>query len=388
MSIRRCNFESAMAGLYIHIPFCRKACFYCNFHFSVNQQGLSDMLEGILLEAEAEADVWSAQEFSSLYLGGGTPSLIPPDVLSQFLDAIRSRLNFAAQGEFTLEANPDDVTKELASAWLASGINRISLGIQSFSDEELRWMNRAHTAEQSEAALNTLLDSGIHSVNVDLIYGSPLLSDRAWTDSLRRVFHSGADHLSAYALTLETETPYKKLVQQGKYPAPDEDLQARQFDILMAEAAAAGWEHYEISNLCKPGFRARHNSAYWYHLPYLGLGPSAHSYDGRRRMWNVADNKLYMEQARQGVWSRMDEVLDLPTRLNELVMTRIRLAEGLVLEEAEQLQPGFSARHNTELQAFQQRGWAVLEGGAFRLTAQGRHFADAVAAALMQVEEG
>ncbi|MBU6325206.1 MAG: radical SAM family heme chaperone HemW [Bacteroidetes bacterium] len=374
-----------MAGLYIHIPFCRKACFYCNFHFSVNQSGLEAMLEAMLLEAETEGPNWQQHEFTSLYLGGGTPSLVSGAAMTEFLDALRRIFRFAETGEWTLEANPDDVTAERALSWRAAGINRVSLGIQSFSDEELRWMNRAHHAAQSEMALKTLLDTGIHSVNVDLIYGSPLLSDRAWTESLRRVFDSGADHLSAYALTLETDTPYKKLVQQGKYPAPEEETQSRHFDILMNEAAAAGWEQYEISNLCKPGSRARHNSAYWNQEPYLGIGPSAHSFDGERRMWNIADNKIYMEQAARHTWSREIETPEAHTRLNELIMTRIRLLEGLNLEAAEQLFPGFKAQSGHELQRIRERGWAFMEDGFFRLTPEGRHFADAIASSLMLV---
>ena len=374
-----------MAGLYIHIPFCRKACFYCNFHFSVNHSGLEAMLEAILQEAEKEDPNWRHHEFTSLYLGGGTPSLVSGAAMAGFLDALRKSFRFSETGEWTLEANPDDVTAETASAWRAAGINRASLGIQSFSDEELRWMNRAHHAAQSEVALNTLLKTGIHSVNVDLIYGSPLLSDRAWTESLHRVFDSGADHLSAYALTLETDTPYKKLVQQGKYPAPEEETQSRHFDILMNEAAAAGWEHYEISNLCKPGSRARHNSAYWNQEPYLGLGPSAHSFDGERRMWNIADNKIYMEQATQRAWCREIENPEAHTRLNEYVMTRIRLLEGLNLEAAERLFPGFKAQSSSEIQRIRERGWAVEGEGFFRLTPEGRHFADAIASSLMLV---
>lgn len=346
---------------------------------------LNTMLEAILKEAETTSPHWAQQEFTSLYLGGGTPSLISGPAMTDFLGRLRQKFRFSEQGEWTLEANPDDVSADLATAWRASGINRISLGVQSFFDEELRWMNRAHNAAQSEAALDTLLAAGIRSVNVDLIYGSPMLSDQAWTESLRRVFDSGADHLSAYALTLEADTPYKKLVQQGKYPAPDEETQSRHFDILMDEASSAGWEHYEISNLCKPGFRARHNSAYWCNEPYLGLGPSAHSYDGRNRSWNVSDNKIYMEQAGQGLWTRESELLDAGSRLNEFIMTRIRLLEGLNLSEAEILMPGFAEQRQSEIRRFLERGWAVLETGIFRLTPEGRHFADAIASSLMLV---
>jgi oxygen-independent coproporphyrinogen-3 oxidase len=376
-----------MAGLYIHIPFCRRACYYCNFHFSVNLSRMKDMLQAIALEAQTEAPAWSDVVFNSLYLGGGTPSLIPPDDLIDLLSALKKEFRFAADAEFTLEANPDDVSAEKATGWKAAGINRASLGIQSFSDEELTWMNRAHQASQSEVALDALLSAGIASVNVDLIYGSPLLSDEAWRESLRRVFAGGADHLSAYALTLEADTPYKKLVQQGKYPAPDEERQARHFDMLLDEAAAAGWEHYEISNLCRPGKRARHNSAYWHNEAYLGLGPAAHSHEGNRRWWNVADNLQYLKQAESGNWERGSELLTPAGKLNEFLMTHIRLMEGLNLQAAEQMLPGFSETRMSALLEFEAKGWAFLQEDVFRLSKKGKHYADAIASALMEVEE-
>lgn len=375
-----------MAGLYIHIPYCRKACFYCNFHFSVHTGGWKEMLQAILREAQTEAPYWSDVRFDSIYFGGGTPSLIPAEALAAFILALQSQFHLAENLEFTLEANPDDVDIQHIAAWQEAGVNRVSLGLQSFSDAELSWMNRAHHATQSEAALNLLLQAGIPSVNVDLIYGSPLLSDDEWISSLHKVFSSGADHLSAYALTLEADTPYKKLVQQGKYAPPDEERQARQFDLLMEAAAAAGWEHYEISNLCKPGSRAKHNTAYWFNKPYLGIGPSAHSYRNSRRMWNVSDNKSYVAQAEAGCWQRSEEILNPKTMLNELVMTRIRLSEGLSLTEAEQLVPGFSEQNQSAMRGFVERGWAVQEEGVFRLLNSGRHYADAIAASLMLVE--
>jgi oxygen-independent coproporphyrinogen-3 oxidase len=375
-----------MAGLYIHIPFCRKACFYCNFHFSVNTGAWQEMLQAILREAQTEGPHWSDVRFDSIYFGGGTPSLLPAEALADFIRVLKSQFLLSDNLEFTLEANPDDVDIQRINLWQDAGVNRVSLGLQSFSDAELTWMNRAHHAAQSEAALNLLLQAGIKSVNVDLIYGSPLLSDDDWISALHKVFSSGADHLSAYALTLEADTPYKKLVQQGKYAPPDEDRQARQFDLLMEAAATAGWEHYEISNLCKPGSRAKHNSAYWFNKPYLGLGPSAHSYRNRRRMWNVSDNKSYMAQADAGNWQRSEEFLNQTTMLNELVMTRIRLSEGLSLKEAEQLVPGFSEQNHEAMRGFVDRGWAALEGGVFTLLAPGRHYADAIAASLMEVE--
>jgi len=346
------------------------------------------MLEAILEEAHAQRKIaaWNEATFCSLYLGGGTPSVIEPAVLADFLHELRAVFPLEPDAEFTLEANPDDVNPTSAAIWLEAGVNRISLGLQSLNDEELRWMNRSHTAKEALASLNTLLQAGFTSVNADLIYGGPIRSDASWLHDLDYILPSGVDHLSAYALTLEERTPYEKLVQTGRYEAPEEQHQARQFEMLCERAEAAGWDHYEISNLAKPGHRARHNSAYWKNQPYLGLGPSAHSYDGAYRSWNPADNALYMRAVTGGM-KREGELLGPKERYNEWLMTHLRMREGLDLAFAAGHWPAFAAGLEKELQKLETRGWAMRTDHGYSLSRSGRLYADAIAAGLMQVGE-
>jgi oxygen-independent coproporphyrinogen-3 oxidase len=377
-----------LAGLYIHIPYCKKACFYCNFHFTVNRKGQPEMLQAILEEARRQRDaaLWNEATFSSLYLGGGTPSVIEPALLADFLYELRTVFPLEADAEFTLEANPDDVNPTAAATWLEAGVNRISLGLQSLNDEELRWMNRSHNAKEALDSLDTLLQAGFPSVNADLIYGGPLRSDASWLHDLDFIFNSGVDHLSAYALTLEERTPYEKLVHTGRYEAPEEQHQARQFEMLCERAEATGWDHYEISNLAKPGHRARHNSAYWKNQPYLGLGPSAHSYDGAYRSWNPADNASYIRAVTEGM-EKEGELLGPKERYNEWLMTHLRMREGLNLDWARQHWPAFVPGLEHELLKLETRGWVQHDGPRFSLSRSGRLYADAIAAGLMQVGE-
>ncbi len=339
-------------------------------------------------EAHAQRKIaaWNEATFCSLYLGGGTPSVIEPAVLADFLHKLRAVFPLEPDAEFTLEANPDDVNPTSAAIWLEAGVNRISLGLQSLNDEELRWMNRSHTAKEALASLDTLLQAGFTSVNADLIYGSPIRSDASWLHDLDYILPSGVDHLSAYALTLEERTPYEKLVQTGRYEAPEEQHQARQFEMLCERAEAAGWDHYEISNLAKPGHRARHNSAYWKNQPYLGLGPSAHSYDGAYRSWNPADTALYMRAVTGGM-KREGELLGPKERYNEWLMTHLRMREGLDLAFAAGHWPAFAAGLEKELQKLETRGWAMRTDHGYSLSRSGRLYADAIAAGLMQVGE-
>lgn len=345
------------------------------------------MLQAILVEARQQRakPPWNSEPITSLYLGGGTPSVIEPGAMRDFLQELQSIFPLEAGAEFTLEANPDDVNPENAATWLQAGVNRISLGLQSLNDEELRWMNRSHTAAEALESLDMLLQAGFPSVNADLIYGGPLRSDDSWLRDLDMVFRSGADHLSAYALTLEERTPYEKLVHTGRYQAPEEQHQARQFEMLSDKAEAAGWDHYEISNLARPGHRARHNSAYWKNQPYLGLGPSAHSYDGERRSWNPADNALYIRAIHEGM-EKESEWLGRRERYNEWLMTNLRLREGLDLAFAKAQWPEFFSSLERELSKLSGRNWVEEQGHRAALSRNGRLYADAIASGLMQVD--
>src|SRR6266542_127154 len=278
-----------MAGIYLHIPFCRQACTYCNFHFTTSLRYKNDLVKALAKEAEMEKEYLQGEEISTIYFGGGTPSILDIYDLRLLIDDLFKNYSVAPNAEITLEANPDDISSDKLKAWKDIGINRLSIGVQSFFKEELRWMNRAHNAE---LAVNSLLLAvkEFDNITVDLIYGSPLLTDEMWKQNVERAIEFNIPHLSCYALTVEEKTPLHKLINTNKTQNVDDEKQARQFLLLMQWLKERGYEHYEVSNFAKPGFRSRHNSSYWKREKYLGLGPSAHSYNGSERRWNIANN--------------------------------------------------------------------------------------------------
>ena len=285
-----------MAGIYLHIPFCRQACHYCNFHFSTSLNRKNDFVAALLKEMEGRRDYIGTAPVETVYFGGGTPSLLTEEELQQIMGRIRELFPLTPDAEITLEANPDDITTSgKLKAWKQAGINRLSIGIQSFWEEDLRWMNRAHDATQAANSIRMAQDEGLDNISVDLIYGGPTLPDDHWEKNVTQAIASGIPHLSCYALTVEPRTALDKMIHQKKKAAVNPDDQARQFLLLMRWLGAAGYEHYEISNFALSGHRSRHNSSYWQGTPYLGLGPSAHSYNGSSRQWNVANNTQYID---------------------------------------------------------------------------------------------
>jgi oxygen-independent coproporphyrinogen-3 oxidase len=329
-----------MIGIYIHIPFCRKACHYCNFYFSTSQQHKAGYLKALQLEIEA-AEVhhpWvkTDRQVSTIYLGGGTPSLLTPAELKAIFSTLKTSFDLEHTTEITLEANPDDINAANLNSWLEAGINRLSIGIQSFRQQDLEWMNRSHTAEQAQTCVSLAAAAGFRHFSLDLIYGQPGLTDAAWLNNLQIAQQLGVNHLSCYALTVEEKTALHHFVKKGKYMPPDEAMQAAHFNLLQDWAAQNGWEHYEISNLCKSGHRAQHNSAYWQGQPYLGFGASAHSFDGKlTRTAVVANNALYTNYWLQGKgYPYETEVLNPLQRLHERIMTGLRTSEGIYYEAA------------------------------------------------------
>jgi oxygen-independent coproporphyrinogen III oxidase len=327
-----------MAGIYIHIPFCRQACHYCNFHFSTSLKRKNEFVVALLKEIEVQKQYIGGETVDTLYFGGGTPSLLEARELGSITDAIHRNFSLDTNAEVTLEANPDDSDTadgaEKLRAWKAAGINRLSLGVQSFFEEDLRWMHRAHNGSQALAAIELLRNAGFDNLSVDLIYGGPTLPDAHWEDNLQKVATLGIPHLSCYALTVEPGTALDKMIHlQKKQPVSTED-QARQFLFLMDYLESAGYEQYEISNFALPGRRSRHNSAYWQGRKYLGLGPSAHSFDGSSRQWNLANNALYTEILRDGAGQALFEKEELTTtqQLNEYIMLSLRTREGCDLQ--------------------------------------------------------
>ncbi|UYQ93039.1 radical SAM family heme chaperone HemW [Chitinophaga horti] len=372
-----------MAGIYIHIPFCKKACHYCNFHFSTTRHNAGEMVNCLLAEMTIQQTYLAGQSIETIYFGGGTPSILPAVDIQRLLTEARRLFNVIPVPEITLEANPDDLTMEKLAEFSAAGINRLSIGVQSFSEEDLRWMNRAHNADQAVACIMNAQQSGIRNISIDLIYGGPTLTDEAWKENVERAIALGIPHLSCYALTVEPGTALDHFIEKKKIPPIDADKAARHFAILMDMVQAAGYEHYEISNFALPGYHSRHNSSYWKGTPYLGLGPSAHSFNGKSRQWNVANNALYMQSIRQAQVPFEVELLTPEMMLNELIMISLRTAAGCDLRVVNER---FGEEKSRQLLAageqYVQQGWMIHEGSHLKLTREGKFFADGIAADL------
>ena len=320
-----------MAGIYLHIPFCKKACHYCNFHFSTQTADMQVFVDTLIQEIALQKS-YIKEPIETIYFGGGTPSLLEEAQLKEMLAAIDAHFEKADVIECTLEANPDDMHPSKIAAWKKIGINRLSIGIQSFQASALTWMNRAHTVEQSHAAIQMALDAGIDNLSIDLIYGTPSLSDQALMADLDWIAHYQIKHVSCYALTVEDKTALKKSIEKGQIENIDSEKQARHFEIVCARLKTMGLEHYEISNFAKPGFRSQHNSHYWSGETYLGLGPSAHSFNTISRQWNIANNALYIKSIAQGQLNFEIELLTEANRYNEYMMTSLRRIEGFDLD--------------------------------------------------------
>lgn len=322
------------------------------------------------------------EEISTIYFGGGTPSLLSIDDCRRLVDTLFNTFLVNDKAEITLEANPDDITAEKLEDWKAAGINRLSIGVQSFFNEELVWMNRAHNADQALNSLQ-LAVAAFENITIDLIYGSPLLTDVMWQQNVQTAIDIGIPHLSCYALTVEEKTPLHKHIQLKQKPAVDGDEQAHQFLLLMDWLRNAGYEHYEVSNFAKPGFRSRHNSAYWKGAKYLGIGPSAHSYNGVCRQWNIANNQKYITSIKNGIVLAEQEILSQKDKLNEYIMISLRTSEGLDLEMIEKKWGSKNKEQIIEkLQPAFLRRQAINKNHSILLTDEGMLAADGISGSL------
>jgi oxygen-independent coproporphyrinogen III oxidase len=374
-----------MAGIYIHIPFCRQACNYCNFHFSTSLHYKNDFVEALLkeIELQAKTNYLDYQTVETIYFGGGTPSILQIDELQKLMDHLHQYFQIDASAEITLEANPDDVTDEKLKGWKQLGINRLSIGIQSLFEEDLQWMNRAHTADEAKQVIAKARAAGFETFTVDLIYGTPGLTDEKWLYNLDWVLQQNINHLSCYALTVEEKTPLDKQIRQHQKQDVDAEQQSRQFLLLMDYIQKAGFEHYEISNFAKPGYRSKHNSSYWKGIHYLGLGPSAHSFNGNSRQWNVANNQLYIQSLKQGTLSLEKEELTATQQLNEYIMTGLRLMEGCDLNYiSQQFGSEKAAELSSNAAAPISKGLMIEKDNHLILTRDGKLFADSIASDL------
>ncbi|SFN71663.1 oxygen-independent coproporphyrinogen-3 oxidase [Chitinophaga sp. YR627] len=372
-----------MAGIYLHIPFCKQACYYCNFHFSTSLSQQPALVKQLVREIDLQRNYLSGAPVSSIYFGGGTPSLLSQADIQLLLGKLRDTFPVNPDAEITLEANPDDLSPEKLDTLRAAGINRLSIGIQSFHEPDLRWMNRAHDSQQALQCIINAKAAGFNNLTIDLIYGGPTLTDEGWAANVQQAIDLGVQHLSCYALTVEPGTALDQFIRKKKVAAVDTDKAARHFEQLMQWTAQAGYEHYEISNFALPGWHSRHNSSYWQGQPYLGLGPSAHSFNGHSRQWNIANNALYIKSLEQEKVPFELEELTPVMMLNEYIMTTLRTSQGCIL-------PVVAERFGTDKRdtllqlsrTFIDKGWMVLRNDTLVLTPEGRLFADGIAADL------
>ena len=342
------------------------------------------MIKAICHEAELRND-YITENISTIYFGGGTPSLMQGEDCRLQIEKILSLFNVDKHAEITLEANPDDINKEKLSAWKDIGINRLSIGVQSFFDDDLQWMNRVHNAIQAYKAIELAQQFGFGNITIDLIYGTPNLTDEGWLQNLETANKLNVPHLSCYALTIEPKTALQKMIALHKKENIDAEKQSRQFELLMQWTDQNNYEHYEISNFAKPGFRSRHNSNYWQSKSYLGLGPSAHSYNGSSRQWNIASNSLYIESIAKDILPFEKEELTLTQKINEYIMTALRTIEGIELAQLEKLS-GKKTFVNiiNDAQRFIGQNLMERKNGSLLLTNKGKQFADGIASDLFR----
>ncbi len=373
-----------MAGIYIHIPFCKQACHYCNFHFATSLRQKNELVDALLKEVDIRQNYLNDRDIETIYLGGGTPSLLTHDDLKRIINRISSVFLVQPDAEITLEANPDDINETSVKEWKETGINRLSIGIQSFFDADLKWMNRAHTARQAMDGLE-LAKKHFENISIDLIYGIPGLSPDRWKQNVDQAIASRVQHLSCYALTVEPKTPLQKMISNRIVEDVDPTEQASHFLSLMQWLEDAGYEHYEISNFALPGFRSRHNSSYWSAATngqvkkYIGIGPAAHSYDGNSRQWNVSNNQQYIQALLDGTVPFEKEDLTSSQKFNEYIMTSLRTSEGLNLDKLEKEKSDQLIKKAVN---YTDRGLMIKKENFLVLTKEGKLLADGIASEL------
>jgi len=349
-----------MAGIYIHIPFCKQACHYCNFHFSTSLKHKNELIEAIIKEIEQRATNWQELSFKTIYFGGGTPSLVESRDVEKILNKIQQKLSVEKNIEITLEGNPDDLNKTKLQELKNIGINRLSIGIQSFNDDDLVKLNRSHNAQQAEQVIKEAQKLGFDNITIDLIYGIPGLSNQKWEANIQKFLNFGIPHLSAYALTVEEKTALSYKIKKGLYPKVSEEQAAIQFEILRKKLLNKDFLHYEISNFGKPNYLSKHNQSYWQNTPYLGLGPAAHSYKNNTRRWNISNNIKYIKEINSTNYYEIEH-LSKNDIYNETIMTGLRTIWGVDLKKIEALGKNYLELLNKNAQIYIQNNQLVLE---------------------------
>ncbi len=373
-----------MSGIYIHIPFCKQACFYCDFHFSVSLKRKEEMIKAIVIELRLRKDELK-NNVETIYFGGGTPSLLTTDELKFLIDIIYQNYKVIEDPEITIEANPDDFTEGKIKELAATKINRLSIGVQSFFDDDLQFMNRAHKAEEAKESLLKAM-TYFDNITIDLIYGVPNMTNEKWLRNLQFAFKMNVPHISSYALTVENRTALANFIKKGKYPALDENLAQQHFKILVEETKKHHFIQYEISNFGKAGYFSKHNTSYWQGKKYLGIGPSAHSYNGSLRSWNVSNNARYIKSIQQNILPQEIESLTINDRFNETIMTGLRTIWGVSLQEIEK---DFGLEIKNELfenaQKYLKNNSLKIEKGKLLITEKSKFLTDGIVADLFIV---
>ena len=373
--------------IYLHIPFCKQKCSYCNFHFSTSLKYKEEMVAAIKKEISLRKNELETNNLKSLYFGGGTPSILKVDELQSIIDEVLKHFSFDADIEITLEANPDDLDKNFLKELSKTPFNRLSIGTQSFFNEDLKLMNRAHNSGEAESSIKRAQDFGFENISIDLIYGSPSSNFEIWKQNLDKTIELQVPHVSSYALTIEPKTMLNAWISQGKIAAPKEAEQHEEFFYMTDFLKDNGFDHYEISNFGKPGFHSKHNSAYWKHQEYLGIGPSAHSYNGRNeRSWNIANNQLYINSLNQNILPKETEILAEKDQFNEMLMIGLRTIWGVDLSS---LKEKFSAElleyFQKEIKTKLEDGLLVIENNHLTIPENHWFLADGIASDLFMV---
>lgn len=373
--------------IYIHIPFCKQKCSYCNFHFSTSLNFKDEMLRAMKTEIQLRKGELENRSLKSLYFGGGTPSILSVDEINSLIDEVLHSFSFKKDIEITLEANPDDLDKNFLKQLAGTPVNRLSIGTQSFFEEDLKLMNRAHTASEAEGSIKRAQDFGFENLSIDLIYGSPTSNLEIWKENLHKTIALEVPHISSYALTVEPKTALDNWISKGKVKSPKEEEQNREFYYLSDFLKDHGFEHYEVSNFAKPGFYSRHNSSYWKYQEYLGIGPSAHSYNGADiRSWNIANNQQYIKKLSTKLLAKEEEILSKEDQFNEMIMIGLRTIWGVDLKRLkEKFDDRFMEYFQNEIRHKINEGILIIDNDHLKIPEKHWFMADGIASDLFMV---
>lgn len=377
--------ESTMtqeAGIYIHIPFCKQACHYCNFHFSTSLHYKPDLIKAICREIEIKSSILPTYSIRSIYFGGGTPSLLDESELSQLMEAIHKNFSVNDNAEITLEANPDDINPSSLLIFNSSGINRLSIGVQSIIDEHLIWMNRSHNATQAFQAIEASQDAGFTNLNIDIIFGVPGMTAQHIKQFITYICDSNIPHVSAYNLTVEEQTLLNKKIKNGLVKLPEEEQSVSAYLLIHKLLVQSNYNHYEVSNYALPGFESRHNSSYWSGHPYYGFGPAAHSFYDNIRSWNISNNQKYIRAVNEGNIPQESEQLTDDICFNEWLMTGLRTSKGISESNLLQFTSPQISHFKKQAFAYLKRGEMIYESGRYKLTPESWMISDHIIADL------